>query len=522
MKYTLRYILSRVAIGLLVGIGMFYFNSSNAAEYYAQYVSPRGHTTPPGGSGSALCESLRSHLQSQNNPGQTTTIEECTTLSPTGATGATRLRTRDGDCYTDYTGAQYCPPSNVETFTANYFVRCTTTGQWKPLGASNGQCNECTRAAGSPYSIILSGTPPASFCDETGGQLCEVTTEIGMTISGPSSSGTFYDAKYTGQTCPSETIPEPTGGPVTVEGQTFPPPDPNFTVIEWVSGGMSVDKDVEQWNKSNYGDGGLERKPDSPAQSPGDGSITVTFHRAGGSQVQLYTAAQLQALANRNVIRYQSGGTQGGGGPPNASPPVVGTQRGNADGSVTTVTAVSMGGSRTSVSTSTTGAGNGSSSTSTTTTGGGQPARTTTTTTGGDGGGGPTGNPDGGGGDGDSGDGEGDCTGDDCGECTGDDCGEGGGGEGAFTGKGGTAKTFGGSVTAFRDRVAAAPVVAGLTGIADGIPSGGECPTASFSALGKTFTFESHCPILDRYKGTIRAVFWLGWVLFAIVLFFRA
>lgn len=93
---------------------------------------------------------------------------------------------------------------------------------------------------------------------------------------------------------------------------------------------------------------------------------------------------------------------------------------------------------------------------------------------------------------------------------------------GTFTGKGGTAKTFGSATTDFYDRAKAAPVIAGVSGIAGAIPDTGECPKASFSALGSSFTIESHCTLLDQFYGLIRSVFLLGWMLLAVVVFLRA
>lgn len=94
--------------------------------------------------------------------------------------------------------------------------------------------------------------------------------------------------------------------------------------------------------------------------------------------------------------------------------------------------------------------------------------------------------------------------------------------KGAFTGPGGAAKTFAQSASDFRSRVAAAPVVQGITTLADAVPTGGACPTASFDAFGRMFTLDAHCPLLDQYKALIAAVFLLGWALYSIVLFFKA
>lgn len=93
---------------------------------------------------------------------------------------------------------------------------------------------------------------------------------------------------------------------------------------------------------------------------------------------------------------------------------------------------------------------------------------------------------------------------------------------GAFSGPGGSAKTFSESLTDFKTRVAAAPILAGISGIAAGIPTGGTCPTASFDALGHTFTLNAHCPLLDQFKTAIRGFFLLGWALFSVMLFLRA
>lgn len=103
---------------------------------------------------------------------------------------------------------------------------------------------------------------------------------------------------------------------------------------------------------------------------------------------------------------------------------------------------------------------------------------------------------------------------------------DGGGGDGEGTGRfkgpGGTAKTFGQSASDFSGRIGQAPVVAGLAGLGDAIPTGGDCPTASFQALGQSFTIDAHCPLLDQYKALISGVFLLGWALFSILLFFKA
>ena len=111
------------------------------------------------------------------------------------------------------------------------------------------------------------------------------------------------------------------------------------------------------------------------------------------------------------------------------------------------------------------------------------------------------------------------------GDTTGNGDGEGegeGSDTGAFKGPGGSAKTFGESLSDFKGRVSASQVGSALNGFADGVPTGGTCPTASFQALGRTFNFNAHCPLLDQFKSTIAAIFLLGWALYATILFFKA
>lgn len=93
---------------------------------------------------------------------------------------------------------------------------------------------------------------------------------------------------------------------------------------------------------------------------------------------------------------------------------------------------------------------------------------------------------------------------------------------GTFRGPGGSAKTYTQSLQDYRDRVAASAIATSINGIAAAIPDGGACPTASFAALGSTFAFDQHCPILDQFYNQIRLMFVLFWGIFSVSLFLRA
>ena len=117
---------------------------------------------------------------------------------------------------------------------------------------------------------------------------------------------------------------------------------------------------------------------------------------------------------------------------------------------------------------------------------------------------------------------------------TGSSSGSGGGTSGGTSGGGSTgsgtfsgpalsgAPTFGDTLTAFQSRVAASPIATSLSGLSDSIPTGGSCPTASFTVLNQQFVMDKHCGLFESIRTPLRAIELIGYACFAIFLFFRA
>lgn len=85
-----------------------------------------------------------------------------------------------------------------------------------------------------------------------------------------------------------------------------------------------------------------------------------------------------------------------------------------------------------------------------------------------------------------------------------------------------SAPSFAESTQAFLGRVSASPIGSMFSGLAAAIPSGGECPTASFDALGQTFVIDAQCPVLEAARGVLGIVMLFVYALGAIVLFGKA
>lgn len=131
---------------------------------------------------------------------------------------------------------------------------------------------------------------------------------------------------------------------------------------------------------------------------------------------------------------------------------------------------------------------------------------------------------------GESGGGGSSCEGGKCDQGDGDGDGEGEGGSGPpgeYAGDGAPSldddiPTIGESFTTLYDGIAAAPVLVPLSGLGDGVPTGGTCPTASFSVLDTQYTIDAHCQLADAARPTLEAVFRVVWAIAALMLLFTA
>jgi len=115
--------------------------------------------------------------------------------------------------------------------------------------------------------------------------------------------------------------------------------------------------------------------------------------------------------------------------------------------------------------------------------------------------------------------GEGECV--DNPETPANECGS-GAGDGSVKGPGGTAKSYGESLTEFRSRVAASGLITSLGSIGDSMPLG-SCPSLSFNApiLG-TIGTTIHCDLAASYLPLLSAIFLAGWALLAVRIFMSA
>ncbi len=62
-----------------------------------------------------------------------------------------------------------------------------------------------------------------------------------------------------------------------------------------------------------------------------------------------------------------------------------------------------------------------------------------------------------------------------------------------------------------------APIITAFTGIASSMPTGGSCPTATFTIayINKTLTLDEHCVIADQIRSTLHVVMLAVWFLIA-------
>lgn len=540
MGSTTRYILSRVCIGLLIGAGMFYFRSAHA----------QGFTCP-----STQTISYYNFSRASISRG-----DWAGGISPACPTGATMRSVSDlNACWITPPRPPNPAPgflATVYTFVSAASTLASSTGVYTSTGTYSSQNIDSTGAnsgapstttvtgltitpvcaaptcpaAGTPYGLLVSANfgSGGDFCDRVSYPNCSVISQPYLTISAGSASGggTGYDISYSGKACPST---QPTAGPpvesanIVADDQTFQLTRGTVSFVNWVNNNIDVPLTVTDTNRSTANnDNSIIRQSTSDVPAPNNANpITITFIRDGNRITQVFTPTAITNSTNLTNVRNQSGGPAGGNGPANQPLTTTGT-RTNGDGSTTTITNVYNTTTTTVTITNTTPAPPGSPP-------GTAPTTNTTTTiinnntgeqapqsinnrnppnqtTGG--GGGPEGDPDTDGGGG---------------ECTGTNCGTGaGGGEGAFTGKGGTARGFSESVDTVKSAWNTSPAMTAMAGAS--IPAGGTCPQPAIAMpyLNKTIVMTAHCEVADTIRTPLRAVFLAMWTIIAIGTFFRA
>lgn len=244
MSRRTRYIFDRVLVGLLIGIGMFYFRSAHAQTCYEPtapntirvsaysnnvsanpiyYASvPALNSTWP--SHQAVIDAVRAAAPPplQCSTGTATSKWENGTGSATSVKAICSIN-RGEMAFITAAVAASCPSG--KTLTNGQC--CGTDPSICPAGQHyNGtQCvADVCPAAGTKDSIIVSGTPPASYClAQPDGSKCLVNVEIGMEITATGSS-TWSERKFSGGSCPTADATPPTAPtPIATPAGSFQP-----------------------------------------------------------------------------------------------------------------------------------------------------------------------------------------------------------------------------------------------------------------------------------------------------------
>jgi len=232
MTRTARYIATRVLIGLLIGVGMFYFRAAHA-QTPATECTPAANQSP---SPWTAWPSPPAGQVAKYRPGSVGAFYS------TPEAAASAWATSNG--YTRWSQFMSGSQRHVHGRTA----ACGATGQTQvinqtfeacPAGQTvvNGQCQaqcpagqhyqgtQCIAdscpAAGTKDTVIISGTPPGDYClTVPNGTNCAVTVVIGMTIVGNGGASTWNERMYTGATCttPQNVAAQPTSPITTVAG----------------------------------------------------------------------------------------------------------------------------------------------------------------------------------------------------------------------------------------------------------------------------------------------------------------
>lgn len=95
-------------------------------------------------------------------------------------------------------------------------------------------------------------------------------------------------------------------------------------------------------------------------------------------------------------------------------------------------------------------------------------------------------------------------------------------GTGTVTGPGGTTTGFGDATQGFIDGLGDTPLGQLADGLGSAMPDSGTCTTATFDALGDSFTFDSHCTVFDEYYSVFRAIFAFIWIMLGCFIVLRA